>query len=102
MRDLILAISLFFLAFTEPTLAQRSGGDGNSRVYFWEDAYGYGWSDIIDPRYTNDPPKVIKKARVTISEICARLVGRQMRYDQASRVFSIQQEDYCIRNGGKL
>lgn len=102
MRALVLAVSLLSLTAIEPAFAQRASGDGQSRVWFWEDAYSYGWSDTIDPRYLNDPPKVIKKARVTITEICARLVGRQMRYDQSARVVSTQQEDYCIRNGGKL
>ena len=101
MRALLGACAFVVFAFVSPAFAQRSG-DGQSRVYFWEDAYSYGWTDTIDVRYLDDPPRVIKKARVTIDEICGRLVGRVMRTDQSSRVRSLQMEDYCIRNGGKL
>ena len=82
--------------------AQSAGGDGQSKVYFWEDAYSYGWSDVVDPRHANDPPRVIKKARVSLAELCGRLVGRIMRTDQSSRIYSTQMEDYCTRNGGKI
>lgn len=101
MRLLVAASAISLALLTNPAAAQR-GGDGQSRVYFWEDAYTYGWSDIVDPRYLDPPPRVIKKARVTVSELCGRLVGRVLRFDQSSRVYSIQMEDYCIRNGGKL
>jgi len=100
---LLVATSVVVLSLmTVPASAQRSGGDGQSKVYFWEDAYSYGWSDVVDPRHTSDPPKVIKKARVSVAELCGRLVGRIMRTDQSSRIYSTQMEDYCIRNGGKI
>ena len=69
-------------------------------IYFWEDARSFGWSDIPDYRYGNPPVPVT--ARMSISERCARLVGRQMVRDRSGRVYSIQLEDACIRNGGRL
>ena len=98
---LLVAVTVVALALSIPAYAQRTG-DGQSHVYFWEDAYGYGWSDVIDPRHLNDPPKIIKKRRISVDELCARLVGRQMRVDQSSRVRSIQLEDSCVRNGGRI
>lgn len=102
MRLLSAALISCLLAGTYPAFAQRVGGDGQSQVYFWEDDRTYGWSDVIDARHSNPPPKVIKKAHVTIDEICARQVGRIMRFDQSSRIYSTQLEDACIRNGGKI
>lgn len=101
MRKLVALLALSTALATPAAYAQRESG-GHDLVYFWEDEYRYGWSAYPDPRSFNPPPAHIRKAHVTITETCARLVGRQIRTDSPARVLSTQLEDDCIRHGGKL
>ena len=73
-----------------------------SIMYFWEDERTYGWSAIADPRHFDPPPRIFNHKQ-SLSEQCARMVGRLLRRDRSSgRIHSTQLEDACIRNGGRI
>ena len=98
MRTPMIVIALLALGTASPAWA--NGGDKDT-IYFWETATTYGWSDVVDVRHSDTVlPKI--KRKLSITELCGRLVGRQMRRDDSSRSHSLRLEDYCIHNGGRL
>ena len=97
MRTPMIVIALFALSMASPAFAQ---GD-KVTVYFWENAKTYGWSEVVDVLHTATVLPNIKK-KLSITELCGRLVCRQMRRDDSSRSHSLRREDYCIFNGGRL
>ena len=98
MRLSLIVATLIGLGLASPALAL--GGDTDT-VYFWEDENTYGWSEVVDSRSFRRSPIKTKKGQ-SITETCARLVGRTLRQEGSDRSTSLRLEDSCIRNGGKL
>jgi hypothetical protein len=94
-------VALAALAGAADAQVNRLFRDGPSHMYFWEDPYRYGWSDSPQPTFGAPAPRILKR-NVTLTELCARQVGRMLRIDSSSLIVSTQMTDACIRNGGRL
>lgn len=81
-----LALALLGACVT-PSFAIFSS-DGGSTMWFWEDAYHYGWSDTPQPTYGQPPPRILK--RMSIEESCGRQAGRIVRFETSALVESTQ------------
>jgi len=99
MRAFVLAFVITIIWGVAPSrLALASSS--TQTVWFWEDSRTYGWSVIPDVRHGNPPSRVT--AKMSLTERCARLVGRLLLRDLSGRVYSTQLEDACIRQGGRI
>lgn len=94
-------VTLAAVASAADVQASRLFRDGPSQMYFWEDSYRYGWSDSPQPTFGAPAPRILKR-NVSLTEICARQVGRVLRIDSSSLIVSTQMTDACVRNGGRL
>ena len=96
----ILAAAIIALgtASLSPGPAQASN---ESIMYFWEDERTYGWSRIPDVRYGNPAPRQFSH-RLSLTEQCARMVGRLLLRDRSGLVYATQLGDTCVRNGGRI
>lgn len=90
------ALVLAALAAAAPALAMSD----SSNVYFWEDSQHFGWSYYPYPSFGAPAPAL--RRPISLSELCARQVGRVLRVDAESMVRATQMTDQCIANRGRL
>lgn len=99
MRAFVMTILVTIICSVAPS-RQAHALDGQI-LWFREDSHNYGWSDVPDlTRRDHVPPTLTSP--MSLAERCGRLVGRQMVRDRPGRIHSIQLEDVCIRNAGKI
>ncbi|OQW51269.1 MAG: hypothetical protein A4S15_11850 [Candidatus Raskinella chloraquaticus] len=94
-------LAMIFAVFSGIVMARHASASDGQIVWFWENGRTFGWSIVPDSQYGNRPPPPVT-SKMSVTERCGRLVGRQMLRDRPGRVNSTQLEDACVRNGGQL